>query len=162
MSNEIQHKRRNSMRPSRVLRFVAFVILAVMILLALVAQFTTVETVDTIEATVQAGVNLRLTEAVVLTGTPDATTVQGTVDASIDATLTQIAVPSPTPIPVVPPPTGVSGFFLGIWNFIAGFVMTFVGMFTGLWNFAGRGGVVVQGLCCVLPVLAIIIGIVND
>jgi hypothetical protein len=157
---------KSSFRLSRIIRMVAFGILAVMLLLAVIAQFTVPPTAqDSIDATVEAGVNQRLTEVMVQTGTPNPTALRATIDASADATLTQIVVTAATPTPILqapPPPEGVPGILIGIWNFVMGILNWFWGIITGLWNFAGRGGIVVQVLCCIVPSLAIIIGIVND
>jgi hypothetical protein len=109
--------------------------------------------VANIQATVEAGVDARLTEIVSQAGTPNPAQIQTTVEAGIDATLTQIAVTS-TPVPQPAElPDNIPGS--GIWNW-------FVGIIVGMWRFVGRAGIWAQCLCCIVPVAAIVLGIVND
>ena len=152
---------------SKIARGIAFAILAGMLVLAVIAQFTTPDIPDTpeaaVEATVQAGIQQRLTEVVIETGTPNPTAVRETIDASVNATLTQIAAGSATPVPnAASTPDEVPGILRGIWNFIVSVVKAFWGMLVWLWNFAGKGGIVLQVICCIIPALALIIGIFND
>lgn len=161
---------RKSRKISRIMRMVAFVILVGMLLLAIIAQFTESETHDTpedsVEATVQAGIEARLTEVVMQTGTPNPTAIQEMIDASVDATLTQAAGGVATPVPAESESetdeSEQEGILFAIWNFIVSVLSSFWGLFVSLWDFAGKGGIVVQVICCAIPALAIFVGIVND
>src|SRR5688500_15807289 len=74
---------KRTFRLSRIIRMVAFGILALMLLLAVIAQFTVPPTgQESIDATVEAGVNQRLTEVIVQTGTPNPTALRATIEAS--------------------------------------------------------------------------------
>ena len=157
---------------SKIARGIAIAIVVGMLVLAVIAQFTTPDIPETpeeaVEATVQAGVQQRLTEVVIQTGTPNPTAVRETIDASVNATLTQIAADAATPVPgastadAESAPDEVPGILRGIWNFIVSVVKAFWGMLVWLWNFAGKGGIVLQVICCIIPALVLIIGIFND
>lgn len=139
---------------SKVLRYSAFAILLFMLISSVIYQMSNPNATDEerIEATVQAGVNQGLTEVRMQTGTPDPTAIQSTVSASIDATLT--AVPS-TPDILGEDSTTSDNPVLNIINAL-------LSPFRAMWNFAGLGGIWIQVICCIVPVLMLIVGIVND
>jgi|GEM_PF-4327019 len=153
---------------SKLLRYGGFAILLVMLILSIAYQMSNPPSTDEerIAATVQAGVNSGLTEVAIQTGTPDATAIQATVSAGIDATINAIAAESATPAPsndddtsavndTDNPLSGVIGFFQSLLAPIINFVR-------GTWEFAGNFGVFVQVLCCIVPPILIVVGIVND
>jgi hypothetical protein len=170
MMDEDSNTERKAWNVSKIARGIAFVIVAGMLVLAVIAQFTTPDTPETpeeaVEATVQAGIQERLTEVVIQTGTPNPTDVRETIDASVDATLTQIVAGSATPVPSASSAEGdsteVPGILRRIWNFIVSVVKAFGGILVWLWNFAGKGGIILQVICCIVPALVLIIGVLND
>ena len=139
---------------SKVLRYSAFAILLFMLVSSIIYQMSNPNATDEerIEATVQAGVNQGLTEAVMQTGTPDPTAIQSTVSARIEATLT--AVPS-TPDIAGEDSTSSDNPILNIINAL-------LSPFRAMWDFAGLGGIWIQVICCIVPVLMLVVGIVND
>ena len=139
---------------SKVLRYSAFAILLFMLVSSLIYQMSNPNATDEerIEATVQAGVNQGLTEVSMQTGTPDPTVIQGTVSARIEATLT--AVPD-TPDISDADSTNSDNPLMNILNAL-------LSPFRAMWDFAGLGGIWVQVICCIVPVLLLIVGIAND
>ena len=103
----------------------------------------------------QAGVNQGLTEVLIQTGTPDPTAIQSTVEARIEATLTAIADAPDTSTVGNDTSTDSDDPLLNIVNAI-------LYPFRTMWNFAGLGGIWIQIICCIAPVLLLIIGIAND
>lgn len=162
-----------SLKVSKILRYSALGILLLMLVLAVVAQFYEVPLIDNdaqLEATVQSGVDARLTQIAAQTGPPNPEQLEATIEQRAEATLTAIVAPPTTPTPV--PPTiaedapasqiDLPPFVQGIWDFVSGVAGAFFGIFAGLWNFAGRAGLFIQLFCCVVPVLLIVVGIAND
>ncbi len=139
---------------SKVLRYSAFAILLFMLVSSVIYKMSNPNATDEerIEATVQAGVNQGLTEVSMQTGTPDPTAIQATVSARIEATLT--AVPS-TPDNADEDTTSSDNPLMNIINAL-------LSPFRTMWDFAGLGGIWVQVICCIAPVLMLIVGIVND
>lgn len=142
---------------SKLLRYSAFAILLLMLILSGIYQLSNPNATDEerIEATVQAGVNQGLTEVSVQTGTPDPTAIQATVSARIDATLTAVA-DTPSSSQSEGDDTSDSD------NAIMNIINALLSPFRAMWNFAGLGGLWVQVLCCIAPILMLVIGIVND
>lgn len=153
---------------SKLLRYGGFAILLVMLIMSIVYQMSNPDATDEerIAATVQAGVDSGLTEVALQTGTPDPTAIQSTVDAGIDATLTAIAAESATPVPSgaedSTEDTSSDNPLKPVIEFIGTLLAPIIGIVRGMWNFAGLGGLWVQVLCCIVPPLLIIVGIVND
>ncbi|MEO1165699.1 MAG: hypothetical protein AAFV98_18080 [Chloroflexota bacterium] len=153
---------RSQITLSRVLRYGGFAILLGMLILSLVYQYTNPPTdAEAIEATVQAGVNQGLTEVAQQTGTPEATALQSTVDARIDATLTAIVISSATPTPD-PDRTPTEEAVDNTVGFFETLLAPILNILASMWNFAGLGGVWLQVCCCIVPPIAIVVGIIND
>lgn len=138
----------------KILRYTGFAILLLMLVLSLIYQMSNPNATEEerIEATVQAGVNQGLTEVMIQTGTPDPTAIQATVEARIEATLT--AAPDST---TVDDDTNSDND-----NTMPEFINLILSPFRAMWNFAGLGGIWIQIICCLAPVLLIVIGIAND
>ena len=92
-----------------------------------------------VELTVQAAVDLRLTEAAALATTtplPD-------IDATVEARLEVSPTPAPTLAPTPEPPDSIfgngEGVLGGLWSII-----------TGLWNLFAFGGIALQLCCCIV------------
>jgi hypothetical protein len=145
-------------RLSRILRYAGFAILLMMLVLSVIFQFTQPQVLsdeEIIAATVQAGVNLGLTEVMVLTGTPDATAIQATIEAGIEATLTNIQGTPQAESSNTGSETGAVSWIANLFNAVLGFIM-------GIWNFAGQGGIFIQVCCCIVPIALVVVGIIND
>lgn len=161
MSNQ-KSSIRSQITLSRVLRYGGFAILVGMLILSLVYQFTNPLAGDeALEATVQAGVNQRLTEVAQQTGTPEPTAIQSTVEARIDATLTAVVALSATPTPD-PDRTPTEEAVDNTVGFFESLLAPILGLLGSVWNFAGLGGIWLQVCCCVVPPIAIVVGIIND
>lgn len=141
----------------KILRYSGFAILLLMLVLSLIYQMSNPNATDEerIEETVQAGVNLGLTEVLMQTGTPDPTAIQATVEARIEATLTAVADTPDTTTVGNDTATDSDDPLLNIVNAISY-------PFHAMWNFAGLGGIWIQIICCIAPILLIVIGIAND
>jgi hypothetical protein len=151
---------------SRILRYAGFAILLVMLILSVVFQFTQdpiLTDEEIVAETVQAGVDLGLTEVSILTGTPDATAIQATINAGIEATLAQRSLDATaTAQPESSNTENTLEATNGVISWVVSLFGAVFGIIVGMWNFAGQGGIFVQLLCCITPVGAIVVGVVND
>lgn len=159
-------QKKSSFPLSRILRYSGFAILLIMLILSVVFQFTQPQILtdeEIVAETVQAGVNLGLTEVSVLTGTPDATAIQSTINAGIEATLAQNSIEaSATAQPESSNTENTSESIDGVISWITNLLASVFGIVISAWNFAGRGGIFIQVCCCITPFGLIVVGIMND
>lgn len=138
---------RNLSRGMMTIFSVILVGMVVLALFSLARPAPTPEGLETQQArTIEAGVNMRLTQVAAGLPTPD---LAATIDARTIAELTATSTPTPRPTPT-PEPSAIDRVIGG-------------GSFIGsIWNFFGGLGWLAQGLCCILLPLLIVVGIIND